>query len=95
MGVDQSRRRVRSRIEPFRDHVWVGTFESQDFHTVQTNIVKQLRNPFGRPLDFNGIEARCGYAWDSREIDQFFDCRIESAINGVEDFSGGRHGRAG
>jgi hypothetical protein len=73
----------------------VGPVDPQDLHPVQTNIAEQFRNPFGRPLDVNRIEARCGYAWDSREIDQFTDRRIESTINGVEDFSGSRHGRAG
>jgi hypothetical protein len=59
----------------------MGAFDSQDLHTVQADSAEQFRNPFGRPLDLGGIETRCGYAWDSREIDQFFDGRIEPTID--------------
>jgi hypothetical protein len=62
---------------------------------VQTDSAEQFRNPFGRPIDFNGIEVRCGYTWNSRKFDQFFDCRVEPSVDGIEDFFGCGHGRAG
>jgi hypothetical protein len=72
----------------------MGAFDPQDFHSVQTDTTEKFRDSFGRPLDFNRIETRSGYARDSREIDQILDRRIEPTIDGIEDFSGGRHGRA-
>jgi hypothetical protein len=41
------------------------------------------------------VRRRQGGFAEVVEVDQFFDCRIEPTIDGVEDFSGCRHGRAG
>jgi len=90
MRVEQQRRRIDPRAEPFPDDIGMRLALCENLHRFETRIRKQRCNCIGRMSQLICAKAARRNARDPGQLDQLVDARLESGFEPFENFAGRR-----
>ena len=82
--VEQQRRLVGARVQPFAEHARVCAFEPQHAHVLEPVPFENLDRPLRARLDLLVVLGRGADTRDAREIDQFAPRVVETCTRGID-----------